>query len=317
MRRLHLDAWLTLALILAGTTLSAYFQGNGESEKRETGHTPTTTVQSPSPRVPVSPSPRQRAASKLPPDLERIRVDALDRLGRLYAVPVGRHLLPLEIAVAGSDGSPPPGWEGLPSYAAGAAQPRTGRIVLFPHKMGRYPFGDPAQTLRHELSHVMLYRSLGFRAPRWLDEGLAMRAASEWKGKDDLFVSLALFNAARGEYTLHDLEAEFAQGETRVRRAYALAKAFTRDLFETDAQVTSFLKDARAFRSTDAAFVKRFGVAPETAFRHWARDLPWWGEWFVWLGNPGTIWTAVIFLFIAAFFFSLRRRRRIYEELPD
>ena len=71
----------------------------------------------------------------------------------------------------------PPGWEGVPEWAAGVARPAESRILVVRSRTGRFPFGDVAQTLGHELSHVYLARTLGFSPPRWLDEGLAESAS--------------------------------------------------------------------------------------------------------------------------------------------
>jgi hypothetical protein len=258
------------------------------------------------------------AASGLPPELEAVRVETVDRLGTLYAVPVEEQLRPIEIHLqeAGSAALPKE-WQGMPLWAAGAAKPASGKIILFPGRMGRYPFGDLPQTLRHELSHVLLHRSLGYDPPRWLDEGLAMRAAGEWKTSDDMFSAFALLGVARGKFSIQRLEEDFRSGESKVRRSYALARAFVRDTFPDDAELTTFLMESRRLRSVDRAFNLRFGATPQQAFQAWARNLPWWGEWMVWIGSPSTLWFVVVALFIAAAFVSYRRRKRIYEQLPD
>lgn len=256
--------------------------------------------------------------ARLPSGLERTREAETVRLGTLYALPADVAQAPVEASLfEGPSGEPPPGWSGLPEFAAGAAQPALGRLVVHGGRTGRYPFGDTAQTLRHELSHVLLYRSLGYEPPRWLDEGLAMRAGSEWGAPDSGFLGLALFRAARGTMTLNDLERDFAGGEGAARRSYAVARGFVRDLFPTDREVTAFVLDARRTGSPDASFLRRFGVTPQSAFRVWARDLPWWGEWLVFLGSPGLLWGLVVVLFLAASVASIRRRRKAYEQLPD
>lgn len=261
------------------------------------------------PTVPLS-------GGELPPDLEQVREETVRRLGRLYGM--DEQLLREPIAVTRAD----PGdeafgpWRGIPPYAAGAALQEAGAIVIVPSRTGKYPFGDEGQTLRHEISHVLLYRALGFRPPRWFDEGLAMRAGGDWGVEDEWYLAFALPRAARGEYTLARLEADFREGEARVRRSYVLARAFTGDLFLDEEELTAFLREAGAGRSVEGAFRSRFGVEPEGAFRRWAQERPVWREWVLVLGSSRAVWTAGAFLFLVASLLAFIRRRRSYARLP-
>jgi hypothetical protein len=256
----------------------------------------------------------------LPPEFRSAADAARASLCALYAVPPAACAAPIAVRVVTLPSDLPPGWRDLPTYAAGAADEPGGRIVVILSRCGGYPFGDADQTLRHELSHVLLYRSLGFRPPRWLDEGLAMRASAEWGAGDGFYTILALPMVARGKWRLDRVERDFAGGESSVRRSYALAKGFVRDLFKDDASVTDFILEARRDRSVDVAFLRRFGTTPDVAFAAWARNLPWWGEWVVTLTSPGVLWLAVTTLFLlAAAAAFLRRRRRLAmmdEEEP-
>ncbi len=252
-----------------------------------------------------------------PREYERAFVEARARLEALYGVPAELRGAPVRVTVAATPGQLPPEWAGLPPFAAGAAVEEEGRIVIILSRCGRYPFGDGRQTLVHEVSHVALYRALGKRPPRWFDEGLAMRAAGEWGLSDEWNAALALRDVARGRWRIAQMEEDFAQGEGAVRRSYALAKGFVRDLFKDDASLRAFLDQARRMGSVDAAFAVTFGMPPDAAFRAWAKNLPWWGEWVVVLSSPGLLWTAVLVLFFAAVAAAYRRRRRKYEALPD
>ena len=251
------------------------------------------------------------------PALQREVEDSRSLLCALYAIPPEACSAPVEITVSPRGGGTPPGWEGLPAFAAGAADPASGRILVVPERCGPYPFGDPVQTLRHEMSHVLLRRSLGFAAPRWFDEGLAMRVSGEWGASDELYSALALHAVARGRWDLSKVDRDFAGGESQVRRSYALAKAFVRDLFPSNADLKGFLIEARARRSVEEAFRRHFGRPPDDLFRAWAKNLPWWGQWIIWVSQPAVLWALVTLLFFTAFFAVLRRRRRKYEQLPD
>ena len=250
------------------------------------------------------------AFASLPERLEKEAADATSRLCALYAIPPPICAHPVDINVVANPSEAPAPWRTLPSYAAGAAQPYAGRIIIILSHTGSYPFGDEAQTLRHELSHVLLYRSLGYAPPRWLDEGLAMRAAGEWGWSDEWYAALALPRVASGRWSLFKVDQDFAGGESAVRGSYALARGFVRDLFPDDASVQGFVLSARQAGSVDAAFRQRFGVSANQAFSEWAKHLPWWAELLAMFTGPGALWGVVTALFLLAVLMAFRRRLR-------
>jgi hypothetical protein len=239
------------------------------------------------------------------------------RLCALYGVTAQACAAPISVQIAATPGEAASQWPNLPPYAAGAAEPRAQRLVVVLSRCGPYPFGDPGQTLKHELSHILLPRALGFAPPRWFDEGLAMRVSAEWGLRDEWFAALALPAVAHGSWRLERVESDFAGGESEVRRSYALAKGFVRDLFRDDADISAFLSEARRDGSVDTAFRLRFGTSPDGAFRNWAKHLPWWGAWVVALSSPEVLWLGVIALFLLAVAAAWRRRRKKYQELED
>ena len=267
------------------------------------------------------PSLRSASAQTKPPavvgELHGVLESSARDLCRLYDVPPALCSQPVHVRVVESASALPAEWRGFPAYAAGAAEPASGRILIDLSRCGPYPFGDAAQTLRHEVSHVMLYRALGYEPPRWLDEGLAMRASGDWSFADSVYATLALPYVARGSWSLQRVEADFAGGEGSVRRSYALVKGFVRDLFPDDASVTAFVVEARRDGSVGKAFRRRFGVSPEAAFRAWAKNMPWWGRWLEEVTSPAVLWVAVTLLFLVAAALAWRRRRKKYEALPD
>lgn len=251
----------------------------------------------------AAPEPTMSAA------LARERDLSLRTLCALYGLPPQECARPLEIAVVNRASEIPEGYPPMPPIAAGAAWPDLGRAVVVRERTGSYPFGDDLQVLRHEISHLLLQRALGYEAPRWLEEGLAMRAAGEWGASDEWYAALALPGVASGRWSLTRVEADFAQGEGQVRRSYALTRSFVTALLPTDRDVTQFVASARAHGSVDAAFLARFGLSPERAFQEWARRLPWWGPLAALLTSAPSLWTGVTLLFLAAAWATARRRR--------
>lgn len=253
-------------------------------------------------------------AGPLPAGLEPVRDAAIGQLGALYALPPEVAARPAEIEYVGRKEAIPPSWQLIPRYAAGAAQPAANRLIVVEARTGRYPFGDPAQTLRHELSHILLFRSVG-PVPRWLDEGLAMRAAGEWSGE---ISPAAMLAGGFRRLTLDRLEADFAGGESETRRSYELARGFASSLFPTPADLTGFLLEVRARHSFREAFLLRFGRTPEEAFDRWTGEMPLLLRIILTVGSDGLFLGAALLLVPLAWLAVRRRRKKVLERMePD
>ncbi len=257
------------------------------------------------------------AGWELSGQLEEVRIETCHRLGVLYRLEQRQLLEPIDITIANPGEEEYQQWSGIPEFAAGAAHGPSGRIIIVPERTGEYPFGDEAQTLRHELSHILLYRTLGYRPPRWLDEGLAMRAAGEWGVRDEWQMIFALPDAAKGDYPLGHLERDFQQGESKVRRSYALARAFVGDLFRDDRELSEFIASARQAGSVERAFNEQYETTPEEAFQKWAHERPVWREWAVVLGSSRVTWGIALLVFLMATIMAFLRRRLSYSRLPE
>ncbi len=253
----------------------------------------------------------------LPARLEDVHLETLHRLELLYGMERKLALKPIDITFADPGEEAFESWGGVPDYAGGVAMGERGRIIVVPSRAGKYPYGDEAQILQHELSHVLLHRALGFHPPRWINEGLAMRAAGEWGFEDVWYMVFALPGVKLGEYTLGGLESGFREGNSRRRRSYALARAFVGDLFPDDRELTGFIVSARALESVEEAFRARYGESPEEAFQLWALERPVWREWAVVIGSSRTAWAVVLLVYLAVGVYAQIRRRRSYKRLPE
>lgn len=256
-------------------------------------------------------------AQSLPPDLESVRVHTIARLSSLYEVDSIAAAAPISIDFVSSGNLAARGWGGLPRFAAGAAVASRSAIVVVPNRTGRYPFGDAAQTLKHELSHVLIYRALGYHPPRWFDEGLAMHVAREWGSEDEWFLAFGLPTIARGESPLARIENDFHEGESDIRRSYALARAFVRELFANDYELQQFVGAARSRRSVEEAFLTRFGMSSEDAFRAWAAARPWWRDVAVAISSERVTWFLALGVFLVAGTLGWWKRKRSYDRLPE
>lgn len=113
----------------------------------------------------------------------------------------------------------------------GVAQPDKGVIAVKSPSLAGVE-QDYGGTLRHELVHVLLYRTVGGdRLPRWLNEGLAMMLAGEYRWAAPFTV--ARMYAGRSIIPYQDLDfALMAPGtEMEFGSAYAQSLSMTRYLY--------------------------------------------------------------------------------------
>ena len=113
-------------------------------------------------------------------------------------------------------------WVGpnAPEWGAAIAIPAR-RLIIMQGLDAGADAGEPRQTLRHELAHLMLAEAMGGLVPRWFDEGYASYAAGEWGREQVLATSVGL--VWRGVPAFAALDSAFVGGATGATRAYALA----------------------------------------------------------------------------------------------
>jgi hypothetical protein len=148
-------------------------------------------------------------------DARDIVSDVRARLGSTSCRPLSISLVP---AMRDAPALDPP-WH-LPSWAAGAAEPSTRRIVVGVTAEGARQ--DRRTTLIHEVAHVVVTEVTdGRRLPRWLDEGIARVVAGE-HGVADLSL-LAHARLADRFLPLASLVEGFPPGAADAALAYAEA----------------------------------------------------------------------------------------------
>ena len=196
-----------------------------------------------------------------------------------------------------------------PPWIAGFADADRDVVVLFPDRIGSYPYGSLEGVLHHEVAHILTARATaGGRIPRWFNEGLASAAESNW-GLDDRS-RFAWQMIVGGEVTVTELEGLFGEGPRESARAYVLADALVRDLLEhygpdTAARVLARMANGEGFEqalhhitgATSTGIVRAFW----TRYRTWER-------WIDFVGRPFTLWSFVTFLALVAIWKARRRR---------
>ncbi|HEV8581170.1 MAG TPA: hypothetical protein VGX68_19060 [Thermoanaerobaculia bacterium] len=194
----------------------------------------------------------------------------------------------------------------VPPWISGYALSDRGLVVVMPQRVPNYPDSSLEDLLRHEVAHVLIARAAGNRPlPRWFHEGLAMIAGGSWGFDDRSRLTLALL--ADRPVSLAELEERFGGGQGEVNRAYSVAGAFVRDLFERygTAAAPAILAGIAHGLSFEDAFRAATGTSladAESSF--WSRQTFWY-RWVPVLTSSVTLWLLVTLLAL----WAMKRRR--------
>jgi hypothetical protein len=204
----------------------------------------------------------------------------------------------------------------LPEWAAGAARPDEGTIVLM--LGGRSGRHNVPRVLKHELTHLAVHDAAGgVRVPRWFDEGTSRVLAGE-HGDDDAR-ALARARITRQRLDLDALEASFPADSEGAARAYALSgRAITLlvDRHGTDvlARVLGRVRSGERFES---ALVAETGVRTwELSLTVW-RSVDLWSAWSTVLLDVDWAMTLAGFVFVVGAVRVRRRRRSQLAAMED
>ena len=163
-------------------------------------------------------------------------------------------------------------WVGpnAPEWGAAIAIPAR-RLIIMQGRDAGADAGEPRQTLRHELAHLILAEAMAGLVPRWFDEGYASYAAGEWGREQVLATSLGL--VWRGVPSFAALDSAFVGGSTGATRAYALAHRAVAELgaLSGPAGLTRLFDVWRSTGSLDLALREVHGMT-EPGFEGWWRS---------------------------------------------
>jgi hypothetical protein len=202
----------------------------------------------------------------------------------------------------------------VPEWGIGAAVPHRGRIVLISPRHS--PNGSNLhQVLAHELSHVVLGQALGeIKAPRWLDEGLAMYISHEWKlGQSILVARVLLFDSL---IPLDEIENLNSFGRSRAQLAYAesfLAVAFILDRYG-ETGLHQLIRELARREDLDLAMRASLNMTQMEFQLAWQEYVMARFSWASILSHPFVLWMFMFSLFVLVFLVKRRRSRQIMER---
>jgi peptidase MA superfamily protein len=154
-----------------------------------------------------------------------------------------------------------------PAWGAAVALPSERTILLRADGSNLY------QTLRHELAHLALHRTVGVRVPLWFDEGYAAWAAGEWERLGGLELNLAVVRGALPD--LRGLDGALRASATTADAAYALAASAVTELARRNpsGSLVPLLQRLGAGQDFEASVQATTGLTLPQFEQEWRRTL--------------------------------------------
>ncbi len=190
-------------------------------------------------------------------------------------------------------------------------------IVIFPERIGSYPYDSLESVVWHEAVHLALSAQAGDRPlPRWFHEGVAMSVEKGW----GVTSQVQLLLAAGGNLGLANLERLFnSETQPETASAYLLAAALVSGIRQRHgAAAPGAIVDRVARGAVFAeAFALETGDTPdEAAARAW-QIYRRWTSWIPVVTSASSLWIGILALAVLAFLATLRkrwRRRRQWDQ---
>ena len=187
-----------------------------------------------------------------------------------------------------------------PGWGAGLAFPAARTIML------RADLPDLAQTLRHELAHLVLRDKVRVRVPLWFDEGYASWASGELGRMESLELNLAVASGRLPGFG--KLDAMLRGSASSADLAYTLAASAVAELARRppDGAIDRLLDRLASGQDFDAALVASTGLAVDRFEESWQRALRQRYSLITWAAAGG-LWGLMA---LAVVGLAWRRRRR-------
>jgi len=183
-------------------------------------------------------------------------------------------------------------------------------VVVFPARVGAYPYSSLESVLWHEVVHLALsVQAQGQPLPRWFHEGVAMSIERGWGFTSQVRLGLA----AAGEPGLADLGRLFnSSAEPETARAYLLASTLIADLRQRHGAAAPGTIVGLVSRGVPfpRAFEQHTGETQEAAAARVWRLYQGWTSWIPVVTGASALWIAILGLAVIAFVASRGRRRR-------
>ena len=209
-----------------------------------------------------------------------------------------------------------PGASTIPAWFAGFAS-GVSDIVIFPDRVGSYPYDSLESVVRHELVHLALNARAGQRPlPRWFHEGVAVSVESGRRIGDRFLLTVTAFSGP----PLDDVTRLFASNaRPDTAEAYLLAAALVDDLRRVHGAALPGRVAARVAAGVpfDRAFELETGETPARAADRAWRTYRLWTRWLPVVTSTSTLWGLIVVLAFVAFFVRLSKRAQRRRQWDD
>jgi hypothetical protein len=208
--------------------------------------------------------------------------------------------------------------EPLPEWAMGVAYPEAMTMVIRSYHVAGSPRQDVGTIFVHELAHLALGARFGGRPiPRWLNEGLAMYEAGEWRPEQEW--DLVWTVLANRVPPLDALTGAFEKSEAEARTAYRLSSALIAHMIATYGREAfgAFVGRLAEGRSLEEAMIGALGVSPLLFEQRWRAHLDRRYAWIPLITSSTALWVVVMGVTIAAYAAKRRRSRRILKAWAE
>ena len=193
-----------------------------------------------------------------------------------------------------------------PTWIAGQAF-GTDTIVIYPQRIGSYPYDSLESVVLHEFVHLALNVRAGSGSlPRWFHEGVAVSVESGW----GIGSQARLLWAAAHDPAINDVAMLFDSGAaSETTTAYLLSAALIEDIRRRHGLATPGAIAARVARGDPfgVAFARETGeTVSEAAAQAWRvyRGL----RWLPIITSASGLWGGILLLAAIAFLVRIRRR---------
>lgn len=202
----------------------------------------------------------------------------------------------------------------VPGWATGVAVASRNLVVLKPRRLTYRRGTSLDQTVRHELTHIVLGTNYAMdRLPRWLNEGIAMWQADEptFRGEFNLAASALLGRLV----PVDELDREFRNARNDVA---AVCYGESRSLVDFiiaqhgEAALMRILEESR-IAAADEVFVSALGRSPGQLYREWRRWMQRYVYWYSVLSGIALFWFMALLVFVAYARKRIWGRRKLAE----
>ncbi|SYZ72459.1 conserved hypothetical protein [Candidatus Zixiibacteriota bacterium] len=205
----------------------------------------------------------------------------------------------------------------FPDWGAAAALPYRRLIAI--KSPAHFRLGKPLRELLiHEYAHLALAHRLGLvQAPRWLDEGLAMRLSAEWGWEQNLSMSrAAIFNAFVPLRQIDRMNL-FTEGEAQI--AYSESYLAVKYLLDSYGRETFnlFLNKLKEGKDTDEALFAATGSHYDDFEKEFFDYLHNRYNLMTFFGDTIYFWSILGLIVIVAAVLSFFRRKKKYKEWEE